>query len=183
MAAVTLDIHPLSERLWLGGAPADDGWPTLARTLAPGAVLDLREEAADDPGLLARHGLELLHLPLVDREGAPVDVLLRGVGWTWRQWAGRRRVLIHCQHGIGRSALLALCVRVSEGVGPLRALEEAKRIRTVVSPSPSQLEAFREFLQHWRRAQAPELSVPTVEALGAIAWRNLGAAGAEGETP
>ena len=49
------------------------------------------------------------------------------------------RVYIHCEHGVGRSALLALCVLVSRGDPPLGALERAKSARWQVSPSPEQL--------------------------------------------
>ena len=53
------------------------------------------------------------------------------------------RVLIHCQYGIGRSALLALCVLVARGARAARGASRARRTRGPwSSPSPEQLEAF-----------------------------------------
>lgn len=169
---VGLDVHRITERLWLGAAPPVDAWEGLGRRLGRGAVVDLRAEARHDPSLLTRHGFDLLHLPVEDLVGTGPERLARGVTWARNHMDAGRPVLIHCRYGIGRSALLALCVRVSEGVAPLDALAELKRCRPVVSPSPRQLEAFCHYLR-----SNPELeglkgrSVPTVNALGALVWR------------
>ncbi len=56
-------------------------------------------------------------------------------------------MLIHCQHGIGRSALLALCVLVDQGWQPLDALTHAKDRRAQVSPSRSQYEGWAAWLR------------------------------------
>ena len=45
-----------------------------------------------------------------------------GVQWVRSRLGAGRRVLIHCEHGIGRSALLALCVLVAGGIEPLDAM-------------------------------------------------------------
>jgi predicted protein tyrosine phosphatase len=84
---------------------------------------------------------------------------------------------VHCEHGIGRSALLALCVLVSLGEEPLAALERAKSARPCVSPSPEQLEAFAAWVRRWRERTGAPVEVPSVDALGRIAWRHLFAAG------
>jgi protein-tyrosine phosphatase len=76
-------------------------------------------------------------------------------------------VLIHCQHGIGRSALLALCVLVDCGHEPLAALELAKSRRAKVSPSPAQYEAWAT----WLRGR--EIAPPSFDAFAAIAYRHL----------
>jgi protein-tyrosine phosphatase len=84
------------------------------------------------------------------------------------------RVLVHCQYGIGRSPLVALCALVHRGVPPLSALEAAKRGRPVISPSPDQLHAFRQFAARVKAERGCEWEVPSLGALGEIAWRHLG---------
>jgi protein-tyrosine phosphatase len=87
------------------------------------------------------------------------------------------RVLIHCEHGIGRSATLALCVMVSRGWAPLAALEQAKSRRALVSPSPAQYKAWRTWLQEWKSAHPVTWELPSFEAFKGIAYRHLTGAG------
>jgi hypothetical protein len=81
--------------------------------------------------------------------------------------------VIHCEHGIGRSATLALCVLVASGHAPLDALELAKTQRPLVSPSPARYEAWVRWLARWRVAHRPAWDLPEFEAFKAIAYRNL----------
>ena len=53
-------------------------------------------------------------------------MLDEGVAFARRARAQGRRLLVHCHHGIGRSATLALCVLVDRGLSPLDALSQAK---------------------------------------------------------
>jgi len=80
-----------------------------------------------------------------------------------------RRLLIHCEHGIGRSATVALCVMVARGADPLTALRQAKDARALVSPSPAQYDAW----SRWIRRRAPAAPVPDFEAFKAVAYRHL----------
>ncbi|MBA3541418.1 MAG: dual specificity protein phosphatase family protein [Deltaproteobacteria bacterium] len=140
------------------------------------AVVDLRGETCDDEAMLARHGLEFLHLPTRDLGPVSPAMLREGVAFVGAALAERRRVLVHCEHGIGRSALLALCVLVDRGHAPLAALELAKTRRGVVSPSPEQYEAW----VAWMRDHVRPHPIPTFEQFAAIAYRHLGARAALG---
>jgi hypothetical protein len=168
-----LDFDWIRPRLAVGGHIPPRHVPALAREHGVRRVVDLRQEDCDDAQLLGRHGIQLLHLPTQDCCAISQASLDRGVAWATAQLAAGERVLIHCQHGIGRSALLALCVMVAEGAQPLDALEGAKEARPRVSPSPEQLEAFRSWAGRHRDAGRPALVVPTLEALFQIAYRHL----------
>ena len=63
--------------------------------------------------------------------------------------------------------MLALCVLVDQGWGPLEALEHAKQKRRVVSPSRSQFEGWTA----WLRSRA--IPAPDYHAFGCIAYRHL----------
>jgi protein-tyrosine phosphatase len=128
-----------------------------------GAVVDLRAEECDDEVILRRHGIAFLHLPTPDLHGVALAALCEGVAFV-KQY---RRVLVHCEHGIGRSALLALCVLVDRGMQPLAALALAKDRRGAVSPSPAQFEAWAAWLRHTGHA------VPHFDDFAAIAYRHL----------
>jgi hypothetical protein len=145
----------------------------LAGTLGIRAVVDLRSEASDDPVALQRHGLAFLHLPTDDLQAVAVPMLETGVGFVVAHLRQGHRVLVHCEHGIGRSATLALCVLVAQGMTPLEAVEVGKSRRAVLSPSPVQFECWAEWLRIRRRDHGAEWEVPDFSDFAAIAYRHL----------
>ncbi|HVL70933.1 MAG TPA: dual specificity protein phosphatase family protein [Beijerinckiaceae bacterium] len=145
----------------------------LADALAIRAVIDARLEACDDPQELFRCGIAFLHLPTQDHCALTPEALDAGVAFAGRHLDRDERVLIHCEHGIGRSATLALCVLVDRGLAPLDALALAKDRRALVSPSPAQYEAWRAWLEAHREACGAAWDVPHFDAFKAIAYRHL----------
>lgn len=167
-----LDLSWVTPQLAVGGGLPPCAAERLARRHGVSHVVDLRVEACDDAAELRRHGLALLHLPTEDGRGVSQQMLDEGVAWVGARLDDGRKVLVHCQHGVGRSPLLALCVLVARGDSPLRALARAKAARWRVSPSPEQLEAYRTWLARRARAGAP-LAVPRFEELAWIAYSHL----------
>lgn len=129
------------------GARLDHEAIHAARDLGIRRIVDLRSECCDDEAFLAHVGIELLHLPTDDHAPIAPEHLARGVAWVRDAVTRGEKVLVHCEHGIGRSALLVLCVLVSLARSPSEALELAKRARPKVSPSPAQLLAFIAFCE------------------------------------
>jgi hypothetical protein len=164
---MSLDLSWITPELAIGGCFPIECAAELVREHRIAAVVDLREEARDDEVLLSRHGLELLHLPTPDVHAVTLAMLDDGVAFVVRHLDAGRRVLVHCQHGIGRSALLGLCVLVARGHAPLAALGLAKDRRAQISPSPDQFEGWAA----WLRARGVE--VPAFDAFAAIAYRHL----------
>jgi protein-tyrosine phosphatase len=161
------DFHWLTDQLALGRAFPSHEAATLARVHGIGAVVDLRAEDCDDETELQAAGIDFLHLPTPDLEPATHEHLERGVSFVRERIARNGRVLIHCQHGIGRSALLALCVLVDQGWEPLAALTHAKDRRELVSPSYAQYEGWRSWLA------ARGVGAPDYHAFGCVAYRHL----------
>jgi protein-tyrosine phosphatase len=168
-----LDLSWITDTLAIGGSfPASE----ISRLIADhriAAVVDLRSEACDDQALLAHHGIAFLHVPTIDFAPISADGLARGLAFVAEHLAAERRVLVHCACGIGRSALLALCVLVELGHAPLDALELAKRRRACLSPSPQQYEAWASWLAERRSAHGAVWSVPSFDEFKAIAYRHL----------
>lgn len=133
-----------------------------------GAVVDLREEACDDRDELAACRVEFLHLPTPDMMAVDQADLDEGVAFAAAARRRELKTLIHCEHGIGRSALLALCVLVDRGMEPLAALAVAKEARERVSPSEAQ---FRAWIR-WIERRTPHRP-PSFEAFCRIAYRHL----------
>jgi hypothetical protein len=112
------------------------------RELAIRRVVDVRAERCDDRELLARHGVELLHLPTPDLHPLDRSSLVRGVEWVCDGLERSDAVLIHCEHGIGRSASLACCVLMARGFTLKEAMTMLVRARARVAPSPAQVDAL-----------------------------------------
>lgn len=145
----------------------------LARDLGVRRVVDLRAEAKDEEALMRRYGVELLYLPTDDLCPIQRESIWTGVTWVRRQLARGERVLIHCEHGIGRSVLLACCVLVSRGRSPREAMELVKRVRWKASPSPEQLECLLTWTDDWCRATGERRPPTTWDDLARIAYRHL----------
>jgi protein-tyrosine phosphatase len=163
------DFDWLLDDLAVGGPLPHPDTCAAARRCGFGAVIDVRLEARDRSAEFAAAGLPFLHLPTVDLGGVSAPMLDAGVGFARSAAASGRRLLIHCQHGIGRSALVALCVLVDRGEVPLLALRRSKDAREKISPSPPQYEAWA----HWLRRRDPPVAVPSFDAFAEIAYRHL----------
>jgi len=162
-----IDLSWITGELAIGGCFASEHTSLLAREHRIAAVVDVRAEDCDDERVLRDHGLALLHLPTDDHCAIAPQQLRDGVAFAVRHLETGGRVLIHCQHGIGRSGLLGLCVLVARGHAPLAALELAKTRRPRLSPSPAQYEAWARWLAERGAA------VPSFNAFAAIAYRHL----------
>lgn len=167
MAAWTPNLSWIQPDLAVGGSFPIEAAAQLARDHGVAAVIDLREEACDDCAALAACGITFLHLPTPDLLGVTQPMLDTAVAFARR--AAGAKLLIHCEHGIGRSAIAALCVLVDRGLEPLAALMLAKDRRALISPSRAQYDAWAAWLA--RRGPA----APSYHDFGVIAYRHLAA--------
>ncbi|HWJ37786.1 MAG TPA: dual specificity protein phosphatase [Sphingomicrobium sp.] len=161
------NFHWITDDLATGGSFPGKRAAELAGAHGISAVVDLRAEECDDDALLNSAGITLLHLPTPDMESVRYDQLEKGVAFVRGVLADGGKVLIHCEHGIGRSALLTLCVLVDQGWQPLDALAHAKARRDLISPCRSQYEGWAAWLSS--RGIRP----PDYHAFGCIAYRHL----------
>jgi predicted protein tyrosine phosphatase len=173
MPGAALNLDWVTPALAIGGRVPLDAAAHLARGLGVRAVVDVRVEDRDDEHAYRRNGIAFLHLPTEDCCAVSQQMLDDGVAWIVSRLDAGERVLVHCEHGIGRSALLVLCVLVARGDPALDALERAKSARPRVSPSPEQLAAFATWVRRFAERSGVALEAPSVDALGRIAWRHL----------
>ena len=108
-------------------------------------VVDTRSEYRDDKDALAQERINLLYLPTPDTYPLSVEQLMQGAAWSDEQIRKGGRVLIHCEHGVGRSVLLTCAVLVYQGMHARDALELVKKKRWQASPNQRQVNRLREF--------------------------------------
>jgi hypothetical protein len=158
----------LQPDLAVGAAFPSEAAERLACEHGVGAVIDVRAELCDDAEYLAGCGLRFLHLPTLDMCAVSQPMLDAGVAFAEEAERRGHKLLVHCEHGIGRSATVALCILAARGFAPMEALRLAKDARTLISPSFPQYEAWIAWLA--RRGLAPR---PSYEEFGMIVYRHL----------
>ena len=170
-----LDLDWLTPVLAVGGRFDLALAARLAKVENIRAIVDMRLEACDDADDLRRHGIAHLHLPTVDHHAVAQPMLATGVDFVHAWHARGERVLIHCEHGIGRAPSLALCVLVAGGLSPNEALTLVKDKRPIISPSRVQYEAWAEWLSALKAARSVAWEVPDFDGFARIAYRHLAA--------
>ena len=108
-------------------------------------VVDTRSEHCDDAEALAKEHIELLHLPTADTKPLTNEQMFEGAEWVQERMKQGGRVLIHCEHGVGRSALLTCAVLVYNGMHANDALQLVQQKRWQAAPNHRQVRRLREF--------------------------------------
>jgi len=108
-------------------------------------VVDTRSEHCDDAEAMAKEHIELLHLPTADTTPLTIEQMFEGAQWVQERMKQGGRVLIHCEHGVGRSALLTCAVLVYNGMHANDALQLVQQKRWQAAPNHGQVRRLREF--------------------------------------
>ncbi|MHB8646330.1 MAG: phosphatase domain-containing putative toxin [Thermomicrobiales bacterium] len=117
---------------------------TWLRVRGIGALLSLTETPLDDD-VLARHGLETLHLPVDDLHAPTPAQLHYALAFIDRQHSLDRAVAVHCLVGQGRTGTVLAAHRIRGGSTPDAALAELRALSPGAIGSPEQEAALRAF--------------------------------------
>ncbi len=139
-----LDLSWIDPTLAVGGRIRPHDIPKLQR-VGVTAVVDVRAEHRDDEAGLRQHGITLLYLPTPDTYPLSLDDLRTGAKWINEQRKAGGRVLVHCEHGVGRSVLLAAAALVCEGQSAHDAFSLIEAKRWQASPNRRQIVRLNDF--------------------------------------
>ena len=140
----SLNMSWITPHLAVGGRVHPDDITRLAGT-GVSRIVDTRSEHQDDERALGRAGIQLLYLPTPDTHPLTSAQLCDGARWINAQIARGERVLVHCEHGVGRSVLLAAAALVMGGMGASDALQLIQRKRWQAAPNHRQVRRLQEF--------------------------------------
>ena len=149
-----LDISWVTSSLAVGGRVREEDIERLAQSGVM-RIVDTRAEYHDNEVALNRALIELLYLPTPDTQPLTNDQLMEGTDWVLRQIREGQKVLIHCEHGVGRSVLLTCSVLVREGYSAEEALRVVQSKRWQAAPNHRQIKRLHEF-EEAVRAQCTE---------------------------
>jgi protein tyrosine phosphatase (PTP) superfamily phosphohydrolase (DUF442 family) len=139
-----LNMSWVTRQLAVGGRIHPEDIPRLAATGVT-RVVDTRAEHRDDEAALAAHSIGLLYLPTPDTYPLTVAQLEQGTTWILDQIAHGERVLVHCEHGVGRSVLLVAAALVAGGMSAHDAIHLVQRRRWQAAPNHRQMVRLQEF--------------------------------------
>ena len=139
-----LNLSWVTDQLAVGGRIRPEDIRSL-RKRGVTHVIDTRSEYKDDEEALAKEQIGFLYLPTPDTYPLSVEHLIQGARWANQQIDAGGRVLIHCEHGVGRSVLLTCAVLVGRGMHAHDALELVQSKRWQAAPNHRQIERLREF--------------------------------------
>jgi protein-tyrosine phosphatase len=149
-----LNMSWITPHLAVGGRILPADIPRLARTGIT-RVVDTRSEHKDDTEALGREGIQLLYLPTPDTTPLTIAQLQEGARWINQQVAAGERVLVHCEHGVGRSVLLTAAALVAGGMSAHNAIDLVQRKRWQAAPNHRQMRRLQEFERAVHLAQLP----------------------------
>ena len=142
------NMNRVTQNVWVGGA----NHPYFIVDQNFDAVVDLREkDARNYDSYLQKSGIKLLKRPTPDGSGLPPRDLLETVEWIVARVRAGAKVLIHCNLGRGRAALVASSYLVYSGLDSETALmfvKEKRRVTYLNGHQRNALQVFsRTFLQ------------------------------------
>ncbi len=139
-----LNMTWITDQLAVGGRIRPQDIKALARTGIT-YVIDTRSEYHDDAQALGKEHIELLCLPTADTRPFTIEQMVQGAKLANEVMQKGGRVLIHCEHGVGRSVLLTCAVLVEGGMHAQDALQLVQQKRWQASPNHRQVVRLREF--------------------------------------
>ena len=139
-----LNMSWITSNLAVGGRIRPADIHALARSGVT-HVIDTRSEHKDDAAALGKEHIELLYLPTPDTKPLSVEQMMEGAKWANVRMEQGGHVLIHCEHGVGRSVLLTCAVLVYGGMHAQDALRLVQQKRWQASPNHAQVERLRQF--------------------------------------
>ena len=108
-------------------------------------VIDTRSEYRDDEEMLKKENITLLYLPTPDTYPLSVEQLSKGAKWANAAIKDGGRVLIHCEHGVGRSVLLTCATLVQDGMSARDALTLVQQKRWQAASNERQVGRLKDF--------------------------------------
>ena len=151
-----LNMSWVTPNLAVGGRIRPEDIPAVARAGVT-HVIDTRSEHKDDAQALAKEHIKLFYLPTRDTYPLSPEQMMEGAQWAQQAMEQGGRVLIHCEHGVGRSVQLTCAVLIYEGMHAQDALELVQQKRWQAAPNHKQivqLRAFESALETARRASS-----------------------------
>lgn len=117
------------------------GVDILLSLLTPGEEAEL--DLSDEKPLCEAHGIRFLSFPIIDRSvPASKEAARKLVSELADELNEGKSIAVHCRQGIGRAALIAICVLVRTGFDPETATARVREARGCPVPETAEQERW-----------------------------------------
>jgi protein tyrosine/serine phosphatase len=152
LSGKTPNMNHIMGNVWVGGANSLE----LIINQGFNAVLDLRtEDNQTYKSFLEQHGVNYFNFKIPDRHGVSPEDLIKIVEWLEDEEKKGKKVLVHCNLGRGRAALIVAAYMVYIGGTPEEAIKKIKEKRQVTYLNSRQMQALKEFSKTYSTFHSP----------------------------
>ena len=144
----------ITEHIAVGYAPRSHADLGTLHTQGINAIVNLCAECYDLHKLEKEAGFDVYYLPIVD-EGAPdIEQLEKTITWIEACIADKKKLLIHCRYGIGRTGTLVVAYLFKNGHSFRQALNKMKHTPSIPM-SDQQYRLLRKYSEKLGLPKAP----------------------------
>lgn len=126
------NFHQVTDQVYRGGQPTDEGWKTLAK-LGVKIVIDLRREGEsgghsieEEARAVRAAGMSFVSIPM---KGAPAGPTDEQIAQVLKVFDSNRPAFVHCKEGKDRTGTVIACYRrAHQGWDSGKALAEARAL-------------------------------------------------------
>ncbi len=128
---MSYEITWITDYLGVGRAPMSYEDFDAIRKEGINAIINLCHEYSDLHELEEQAGFEVYYLPIYDECAPDMDEMEKGLEWLDEAIYLKKKVLVHCRFGQGRTGTITSAYLLRRGLGMKRTKKEMKRTKAV----------------------------------------------------
>ncbi len=128
---MSYEINWITDMLGVGRAPMSYEDLDTIRELGINAIINLCHEYSDLHELEEQAGFEVYYLPIYDECAPDMDELEKGLQWLDEAIYLKKKVLVHCRFGQGRTGTITSAYLLRRGLGMKQTKKELKKTKAL----------------------------------------------------
>lgn len=128
---MSYEINWVTDLLGVGRAPMSYEDLDTIRNLGVNAIINLCHEYSDLHELEEQAGFEVYYLPINDECAPDMDELEKGMQWLDEAIYLKKKVLVHCRFGQGRTGTITSAYLLRRGLGMKQTKKELKKTKAI----------------------------------------------------
>ena len=142
----------ITDNLAVGYAPTSYEALDSIKAQDINAIVNLCAEFSDLHEIEEGAGFEVYYLPIWDEDIPEMEEMEKALAWLDEAIYLRKKVLVHCRHGIGRTGTFITSYMIRRGLG----LKAAKKKLKCSRASPSNYSQWKLLRQYGKKIRYPE---------------------------